>query len=281
MLSFHVNRLFLRVLPSVVFLAAAPLLSAGTVVNYPLPTTDLNQAAGADRTNASLNQGVDIVGDDFVNTTGSSYVINNLTVYAIANSPGDNIGDELSSVSLYTGAYSSGVGDPVTLTATLDQAELTAAPEVDYTDSTEYQTLNSGTPGSPNTTYDPIYALTFTGLNLSILAGQDYYFAVAGIPVSGSYTLSLSASAVSNSSTTIDSFDLFAQSGSQYLFEYGDDGADVTCYSLASSSCTAVPIPGSGNYLAVNFAVNTPEPSTLSILGLGLGALMLKLRRRK
>jgi len=283
MLSFDPYRLFSRALPPALFLATAHLLSASTLYQYALPTTNLNQAAGTSRSNASLigaNYGTvdgaaDIIGDDFV--LNSTSVITSLTVYAIADSADPDAGtldQQFTSISLYTGA-SSDFSAPVTLTSTLDSAQLALAPIVYYTGTTDYQTLDT-----PGTAFFSIYAVTFTGLDWSVPAGQLSYFGIGSVPIGGN-SLALSISLDPNANL-YDPFLIYT--GNPYTPTYEDTGTDV-CGFDAYGACgiTQTGSSPTGGYSVVNVDIegSTPEPSTLGLLGLGIGALALKLRRRK
>jgi hypothetical protein len=272
------NRIFSRALSTALFLAASQFLSASVVFQFPLPTTNLNQAAGSNRSNASFsaNSG-DYAGQDFTLTT--SAVINSLTVYVVANSPTsgtiDTLGQEFTSISLYEGASTNGTSfNPATLAATQNTAQLNAAPRVYYTGTTDYQTLNSGT------TFFPMYSVTFTGLNWFVPSGQDTYFLVGDTPVGGN-SLFLSASTIPDPNSPLYSAFMEADSGFNPI---GFDG----CYSgpnqtggQTTEPCTSTSIPNFNTNLAVvNFIASTPEPSTFGFLGLALAGFALKLRRK-
>lgn len=273
MFGLNPNRLFRHALPWASFLAAAQLLSAGVLLQFPLPTTNLNQAAGAARTNASVVEGSFpgpvpyIAGEDFIilsNTT--SYVVDSLTVWAIANSPTsgsiDTLGQEFSSFSLYMGYTPDGAGATWTQvgSSTLNSNQLNAAPRAYYTGTTNYQTLNPASGA-----YYPLYAVTFGGLNWSIPAGQVSYFGVGGVPI-GSNTLALSVSAYTDN----PQFDPFLfLIGNPWTPTYQDHSDSITNFT---------------GLTALNFSINdagVPEPSTFGLLGLGIAALALKLRRRR
>jgi hypothetical protein len=260
------NRLFRRALPWAIFLAAAQLLSAGVIYQFPLPTTNLNQAAGAARTNASVVAVPDIAGDDFLLSNSVSYVVDSLTVWSIANSPTsgpiNTLGQEFSSFTLYTGYTPDGLGATWTQvnSYSLNSTQLNAAPRAYYTGTTDYQTLNPASGA-----YYPMYAVTFSGLNWSIPAGQVSYYGVGGVPI-GSNTLALSASLY----TSDPQYDPFLILTGNPWTPTSQGGADS--------------ISGFKGLAALNVSINgaaVPEPSTLGFLGLGIAALALKLRRRQ
>ena len=151
--------------------------SAGVILQFPLPTANLNQAAGAARTNASVVEGSFagspsvpyIVGEDFQLSTTTAYVIDSLTVWAIANSPTspgpiDTLGQEFSSFSLYTGyTADSGTTWHQVSQYNLNSTQLNAAPRAYYTGTTDYETLNPASVPEPST-------FGFLGLGIAALA---------------------------------------------------------------------------------------------------------------
>jgi hypothetical protein len=201
------------------------------------------------------------VGDDFV--LGTTQTINSLTVYAIANSPTsgaiDTLGQELSTVTLYTGAYTGTLpGSTLTAVQTLTSAMLNADPRVQYNGTTDYESLNTAG------TFYPIYAITFTNLNWTVPAGQLEFFGVSGAAIGGN-TFNLSAS-FDTDTLTYDPF--FFYTGSPYAPTFQDQSNSIT---------------GFNGQAVVNVSMDTssvPEPSTLGFLGLGIAGLVLKLRRR-
>lgn len=257
-----------RALPWALFFATAHLLSAA-IYEFPLPTTNLNSAGGSDRTNASVIQGSFagpvpfIVGDDFVASNSTDSVITSLTVWAIANSPTsgtiDTLDQELSTVTLYLGQTPDG-GYTWTQTGvyTLTNSQLAVAPRAYYTGTTDYQSLNGSS-------YYPIYALTFSGLDWYIPAGQISYFAVGSVPI-GDSTFALSVS-LDPDTSTYDPFWFLV--GSPYTPTYGDYSDSID--NFTGQTVVNVSMDGS----------SVPEPATLGLLGLGIAGLVLKLRRRK
>ena len=272
MFGLNSNRLFRLVLPWAIFLAAAQLLSAGVILQFPLPTANLNQGAGASRTNASVIEGSFagsppvpyINGEAFQLST--PYVVDSLTVWAIANSPTSpgpihTLGQEFNSFSLYTGyTADSGTTWNQVGSYSLNPTQLTAAPRAYYNGTTDYQSLASST-------YYPMYAVTFNGLNWSIPAGQIAYFGVGGDPI-GSNTLALSVSTYNNS-TQFSS--LYFLTGSPWAPKFEDASNSINNFTQVA---------------ALNFSISdanagVPEPSTFGFLGLGIAGLVIKLRRRK
>jgi hypothetical protein len=147
-----------------------------------LPTTNLNNAAGANRSNVAWSNGNDYVsGDDFtIGASGETWVVTGIRTWSIPGSPImlDPLGDEYSDVSLYTGAS----GLSLTATGTLTMgSDADSNPDithtvVNYTDLSQpnYQ----GTAGSQYL----IYQNDFTNLNLVLAGGVKFYFAVDGTP---------------------------------------------------------------------------------------------------
>jgi hypothetical protein len=159
-------------------LAAAVIAAAGvvgTAVSSPvtpafdrgLPTANLNNAAGALRSNVAWSNGNDYVsGDDFtLGTSGQKWVISQIRTWNIGPL-GVSFGDEFSNVTLYfgTGAISPLVTPNITHTP------------VTYADGSNYQ----ATGGS----YRQIWQNDFQNLGLVVNGGQKYYFAVDGTSTS-------------------------------------------------------------------------------------------------
>ena len=151
-----VSQLGRRVL---IVLALASSLSAGVIFERALPTANLNNAAGADRSNISWAPGDNtyILGDDF--TLGSDSVINSLSVWEVSNNGSPTT--EFGSLSLYVGAD----------------------PNLSFISSSYTPSLVSGYQyqGSSGTFYD-VYKITFSGLNLSAAGGVLYDFGIGATP---------------------------------------------------------------------------------------------------
>src|ERR1035441_5593855 len=142
-----------------VALTLASSLSAGGIFEPALPTANLNNAAGADRSNIAWAPGDSsyILGDDF--TLASDSVINSFSVWEVSNNGSPST--EFGSLSLYVGADDGGVG-----ALSLISSSYTSSLVSGY----QYQ-------GSSGTFYD-VYEITFSGLDLSAAGGVLYDFGI-------------------------------------------------------------------------------------------------------
>src|ERR1035441_8274660 len=142
-----------------VALTLASSLSAGIIFERALPTANLNDAAGANRSNIAWAPGDStyILGDDF--TLASDSVVNSLSVWEISNNGIPTT--EFGSLSLYAGA------DPhLSLISSIYSSSLVSG----Y----QYQ-------GSSGAFYD-VYKITFSGLNWSVPGGVLYDFGIGATP---------------------------------------------------------------------------------------------------
>jgi hypothetical protein len=240
-----VSQLCCRVL---VALALASSLSAGVIFERALPTANLNDAAGANRSNISWGPGDSsyILGDDF--TLASDSVINSLSVWEVSN--GGSPTTEFGSLSLYAGA------DP-------DLAFISSSYLSSLVSGYQYQ-------GSSGAFYD-VYKITFSGLNLTVAGGVLYDFGVGATPGTES-SLSLHASHAALSGSTQDGADgfFFGFSGPPYTLAYVIDPAAGEVPLWDKGSDINVEIEGSA----------VPEPATFGLLSIGAGALLFLRRRR-
>src|ERR1022692_535734 len=232
-----VSQLGRRVL---IVLALASSLSAGVIFERALPTANLNNAAGADRSNISWAPGDNtyILGDDF--TLGSDSVINSLSVWEVSNNGSPTT--EFGSLSLYVGA------DP---NISLISSSYTSSLVSGY----QYQ-------GSSGTFYD-VYKITFSGLNLSASGGVLYDFGIGATPGTES-SLFLHGSNAALSGPTQDGADGFylGYTGPPYTLTYVIDSS-VTGWDKGSD--INVEIDGSA----------VPEPATFGLLAISAGASLL------
>ena len=232
-----------------VVLALASSLSAGVIFERALPTANLNNAAGANRSNISWAPGDNtyILGDDF--TLGSDSVINSLSVWEVSNNGSPTT--EFGSLSLYAGADDGGVG-----ALSLISSSYTPSLVSGY----QYQ-------GSSGTFYD-VYKITFSGLNLSATGGVLYDFGIGATPGTES-SLFLHASNAPLSGSTQDGADGFylGYTGPPYTLAYV---IDSNGNGFDKSSDINVEIDGSA----------VPEPATFGLLALSAGALLFLRRRR-
>lgn len=155
---------------------------AAASTNRGLPAANLNNVAGANRSNVAWSFGNDwITGDDFtVGSAGQTWVVTGLRTWATAGSPTDTsfqLGDRFDSVSLYGGPSSPG-GVSLISTGTLSvDSNVNSNPSithtfVHYVGGVDYQ----GSSGS----FIRIWQNDFNNLAWVVNGGQKYNFAVDG-----------------------------------------------------------------------------------------------------
>jgi len=265
-------------------IAILPSVFADTLWTNPLPTTNLNSAAGSSRSNVapvygslcdpgtgncdSGNGAITgttnpyILGDQFV-LSGTTNTITDVTVYEVGNTPTsgtiDNPTDEFSDITLFIGA---------------DQAALTSISssysfqQVQYNGTTDYESVN--TAGD----FFPIFAITFSGLNVNLGPGT-YDFAIGATPIGGN-TFALLMSDPSLSGPSEDSASLSPNNG--FLYYFDDGNGPIAGYQYGPGSISNYNNGADANVIISGTA--TPEPSTLAMLGMGLLAAWAGLRRR-
>lgn len=175
-------------------LAAFSGVASAATVDRGLPTANLNNAAGADRSNVAWSDGSgDVTGDTFtVGTTGHEYALDSLTVWNIGHF-GSPFSAQFSDVTLYlAGSDGSLQVIPATFSAT----------PVEYADNTNYQ----ATSGS----FRQLFQDTFSNLNVTLDGGTTYYFAVDG--------------------TSLTEYDWFNHASNADLSGSPQDGADGVYY---------------------------------------------------
>jgi len=244
---------------------------AGVIYSRPLPVINLNNAAGASRSNIAPLEGSFpppfILGDDFMLSDAGlsgTYNINTLSVWEIGNLPlsgptdpgGNAPSTEFSSITLFGGP------DHTDLTAI---SSTYTATRVFYAGGLDYQSPNSGT-------YFPIYRLDFTNLNWIVNSNVLYNFAINAVPIGGN-SFALSAANFGSSGVVgagaNNSFILYENDGTSWISTFNSDATSTPGFPKGSDA---------------NVSLDTslvPEPSTISFIGVGLGAVLLGLRRRK
>jgi PEP-CTERM motif len=220
-----------------------------------LPTANLNNAAGANRSNVAWADGGDAavaMGDNF-SLVGANYLANDIRVWVIDSQTPSNTFSLLLGTDLGAGTVVSQVATSTSVTATT------------YANGATYQ----GSSGN----YINLYQVDFSNLNLTLRAGT-YAFGVSGPTdpaVSGLNTPFLSASNGLLSGST--------QTGSDgYVYGYTSTGAMDTADGYPWAS-----IGGWDKSSDINvqvFGTNVPEPASMLLIGTGVAALGVVRRRR-
>lgn len=227
------------------------------VVDRGLPTANLNNVAGASRSNVSWALGSPyFIGDTFTlgGAAGTSYTINSLQTWVIARD-----GAPLSAT-LYTGRG-----------AAADMATTSIAPTFDlvsYADGSTYQT--------PSGAFRSIYSVTFSGLNIVAGAGEIISFGVDGVN-QGGYNFFNHASNAALSGSTQASAD-------NVMSYYYHDGADALYYAPFDSNGNGFDKSSDINVrvfaTVTPAAAAVPEPATWGMMILGFGVVGAAMRRR-
>lgn len=227
--------------------------SAATLVDRGLPTANLNNAAGPNRSNVAwLFTGYTpadywLVGDTFTNTSSDAWSINTIRLWSMKATE---------SASLWGGIDGSPTIGVVSSSGAISDAT--------YADSTNYQ----GSSGA----FRDMHQIDFA-VDITLAAGQKYDFFFDGRSSDSGYTLAYAhASNAALSGSPQDGADdsmLYAQVLSGIL----DPSSVGTWTSLGN---------GWDKASDVNVQVfgNVPEPGTLTLLGLGLAGLGFARRKK-
>lgn len=164
-------------------LAAAALCIVGVAasgtttpaVDRGLPTANLNNAAGANRSNVAWSQGAGaITGDTFsVGSAGQTWVVTGIRAWNIGHK-GSAFGDEFQTDTLYfgTGAIAAVETGTVAAGSNVDSNPNITHTAVAYADGSDYQAAD----GSSR----QLWQDDFTNLNLTVQGGTTYYVGVDG-----------------------------------------------------------------------------------------------------
>jgi hypothetical protein len=189
--------------------------------------------------------------------------------------PGDSADSEFSSLSLYIAAdnAAAGMGAPIdTLSGTYSSTQVCYGGPCNGTTGMNFESLNS--PG----TYYAMYAVTFSGLNLALTAGL-YDFAVGDTPI-GNNTFALLISDPSNSGSSTEDSASLNPNGYLYFFADGTAGSPLATYQYITNNGDINNYNNGADVNVIISGTSTPEPSSLGLLGLGFGAMLLGLRQR-
>ena len=241
----------------------APAAAQTLLFDRGLPTANLNNVAGANRSNVAWGEpaageqtpSTESVGENF--TLSAPSVIGTIQVWVIDNGTGG--APSASSYQLWLGTDSTpGAGSTASVA---DIATSTSVTQVTYSNSSNYQNSDG--------TFSDIYQVDFTGLDLSESAGT-YAFSVSGLSETGQLTPYLSAS-----NAALGGSDQIA--GNDVLYGFDNTGAMDTKNGYPAN-LSALWDKSSD----VNVQVfDAPEPASMAILGVGVFALGAIRRRRR
>jgi hypothetical protein len=257
---------------------------AGIVVDRGLPTSNLNDAAGANRSNVTWGYDNEFFSGDNFSLAAGLWRIDSLRIWTVDGTPGVStfhLGQDYSSVALYGGLATDGVsllksGTLSSSANTSGNPDITIAP-VQYIADLDYQTTS--------TQVTQIWQIDFNNLNWLVSGGTLLKFGVLGTaldPNNNSWVNHASNAGLSGST----------QQGSDGLFRYFDTADLATGDGLTSSSSGFCPSPaadcgGWDKTSDVNVQVfataqteTVPEPGTMMLLAAGLAGLGLRLRSK-
>lgn len=260
---------------TVVLMASAAAQAAPVVFDRGLPVTNLNNGAGASRSNVAWGFGESTPayysGDNFTLGAGN-WNVSTVRVWAIIGATSDTspslIADRFSSISLYT-------GDGATLTNRLsgntvgnstDNADISIT-KVNYSSGANYDSFG---------TMVNIFEIDFNNLNWLITGGVTQNFSVAGVDKPGDQTFRpffMHASNAALGGATADGAD------GKYAAYY-QDGVNLTFDGLIDSG-----LPGNGwdKSSDINVQVEAsavPEPTSIALFAVALAGFGIARRQR-
>ncbi len=228
--------------------------SATLLIDRGLPTINLNNAAGSDRSNVSWSDGGGdgtywLVGDDFTNTSSLTYNITDIRVWTTGHS--------LTDPTLFGGLAGTDLNVVSIGSASVDF-------NATYADGSTYQL--------PNNNYIPIQQIDFT-VNIALGAGQTYDFFPNASSTYGENFIFVAASNAALSGSHQNGADNYIRDG---LVSSGTISAD----SIDFFNTDAPGVWDKSSDINVQVFGTVPDAaSTLSLLGLAFSSLLL-LRRK-
>ena len=156
-------------------------------MSLPLPTSNLNDAANANRCNIRWACAADSAGCGDTFTPSGDYVIDAIRVWLVPSIPAFpsyNLGDYFQSIALYKGTYAAGFNPGLAVSGTF-------FPGTSATDSPQIALLrvNYQETGQPqyeqaDATYNQLWQVDFRNLGWQVSSGTTYAWGVYAAPVS-------------------------------------------------------------------------------------------------